>query len=807
VSSLTVDEARARAALIHVERYEIAVDLTGLLDGDAWRAQSTVRFSCREPGASTFLDCDAEVEQVVLNGVALEGAAGPRVELPGLAADNVAVVRSVQRRTSQRTGVHRAVDPSDGRVYVWTSFEPDEARLAWACFDQPDLKAVHALTVDAPADWTVLTSTGDPVLTDLGAARRWAFPDTPRLSTYVPALDAGPFHVVRREVDGHDLGLACRQSLASTLERDADELFDLTRAGLAFFGERFGLPFPQRRYDQVFLPDLGGAMENWGCVAWSDAFLTRGQPSHGERELRAVVLLHEMAHMWFGDLVTMRWWDDLWLNEAFAEWACHWAAEAATEHTDVWASFLANGKLRGYAADRAPSSHPIRQPAPDVATAAAGFDAITYSKGASVLKQLVAWVGEDAFVEALRSYFRKHAWGNASLDDLMAEVAAASGRDTAAWTRGWLGTAGTDVLALEDGVLTATGPDGAAPRPHRLDVGAYVRDGDGLALREVLAVETEGPATRLPEIAAADLLLLNDGDLAFAVVRPDAASRDVLLARAPALPTAVGRTVAVTTAWQLVVLGELPAAAFVDCVDRVLATEPAGALVEPFLQLAVTAAGLWSPDADRDALLAAVADTCVTLAEEPGRRRAAVRALARTATAGEQLAALDRLAGDDVDLRWARLRRRAALGLPVDDEVAALLGDDPDPDRAVSALLVRAASLDPAAKQEVWDAVRGLAGVPLGRLRDVQQAFWQPSQAELLAPYAERFVALLPSLGTGGMISSMATVGALFPVVGADAALLDRLQRAAAAPGLDPVVAQTVVVRSDELRRMLAARG
>ena len=285
--SLTQDEARTRAALLHVERYEIAVDLTGLLAGPAWRAESTVRFTCSEPGASTFLDCDADVEQVVLNGRVLEGARGPRVELPGLAADNVAVVRSTQTRTGQRTGVHRAVDASDGRVYVWTSFEPDEARRAWACFDQPDLKAAFALTVDAPADWTVLTSTGDPVVSEVPGGRRWAFPDTPRLSTYVPALDAGPFHVLRREVDGHDLGLACRQSLAAQLDRDAEELFGLTATGLAFFGERFGLPFPQRRYDQVFLPDMGGAMENWGASPGPTRSCPAATPSHGERELRA----------------------------------------------------------------------------------------------------------------------------------------------------------------------------------------------------------------------------------------------------------------------------------------------------------------------------------------------------------------------------------------------------------------------------------------------------------------------------------------------------------------------------------------
>ena len=614
---------------------------------------------------------------------------------------------------------------------------------------------------------------------------------------------------MRREVDGYDLGLACRQSLAPQLERDADELFDLTGRGLAFFGERFAMPFPQRRYDQVFLPDMGGAMENWGCVAWSDAFLTRGEPSHGERELRAVVLLHEMAHMWFGDLVTMRWWDDLWLNEAFAEWACHWAAEAATEHTDVWASFLANGKLRGYAADRAPSTHPVRQPAPDVATAAASFDAITYSKGASVLKQLVAWVGEDAFVEALRRYFARHAYGNATLDDLMAEVAAASGRDTAAWTRGWLETAGTDVLTVEDGVLTATGPDGAEPRPHRLDVGAYVRDGDALALREVLAVETRGRATPLPAAAPADLLLLNDGDLAFAVVRPDAASRDVLLAQAADLPTAVGRTVAVTTAWQLVVLGELPARGLRPAASTRVLRRRARRGPRRALPAARRHRRRVLVARRRRATACSARSPTPASPSRPGPDAASppCAALARTATTAAQLAALDDLAGDSVDLRWARLRRRAALGLPVADEVAALRADDPDPDSAVSALLVRAASADPQAKQEVWDAVAGLTGVPLGRLRDVQQAFWQPGQAALLAPYAERFLDLLPTLGTGGMISSMATVGALFPVVGADAALLDRLQEAAAAPGLDPVVARSVGVRSDELRRMLAARA
>ena len=804
--SLTQDEARERAALLEVERYDLAIDLTGLLEGDALRVECTIRFACRRPGAATFLDCAAEVEQVVLNGVVVPGAKGPRIALDNLTADNVVVVRSVQTNTAQRAGVHRSVDASDGAVYVWTSFEPDEARWAWACFDQPDLKAAFALTVDAPAGWTVLTSSPSPVVTEVDGGRRWAFPDTPRLSTYVPALVAGPFHVVRREVGGYDLGLASRRSLATQLDRDADELFGLTAAGLAFFGERFAMPFPQRRYDQVFVPEFGGAMENYGCVTWSDAFLYRSTPSPGESELRAAVLLHEMAHMWFGDMVTMRWWDDLWLNEAFAEWACHWAAAAATVHTDIWASFLAGRKLGGYTADRAPSSHPIRQAAPDVAAAAAGFDSITYAKGASVLKQLVAWVGEDAFVTGLRAYFARYAWGNATLDDLMAELAKASGRDLAAWTKGWLETAGTDTLTLRGAVLSVQGPAGGPPRPHRLDVGVYVRDGAALIRRDVLSLETAGSEVTLDVTAPVDLLLINDDDLTFAAVRPDPASVRALLAAAPALPTVVARTLAVTTAWQLVVLGELSAREFVACATAVLDVERNDALVEPVLTLAVNAADLWSPERDREALLDAVADTCLQLAAQPATRLVATRSLARTASSDAQLGALEELAGHDVDLAWRRLQRLAALERLPAGAVEALEAADPDPDAAARAVVVRAARPTDDAKREAWAAARGTR-VPLSGMRALREAFWQSSQADLLAPYAERYLTALPEFGGHGMIPTMVLAATLFPMFGVDAAYVDRLERVAAGADVDPVARQIVVERSDELRRMLAARG
>ena len=330
--SLTKAEAEERAALLTVNRYDIDVDLTDLPEGSEFRAVSTISFTCRRPGASTFVDAVVDVVSATLNGSPLPANAitPGRIALSNLQEDNVLLVESVQRETSGGEWVRRSVDPSDDRVYVSTSFEPDDARRAWACFDQPDLKAPHRITVLAPAPWTVVSNSGDPVVEEIGTSRRWTFPDTPPLSTYLPVVCAGPYYEIRSEGGGFDLGLLSRQSLAPFLDRDAEELFELTAQGLAFFGDRFGLPFPQRKYDQIFVPDMGGAMENFGCVTWSDSFVYRSEPTHTEREYRAVVLLHEMAHMWFGDIVTMRWWEDLWLKESFAEWAAYWSMEAST---------------------------------------------------------------------------------------------------------------------------------------------------------------------------------------------------------------------------------------------------------------------------------------------------------------------------------------------------------------------------------------------------------------------------------------------------------------------------------------------
>jgi aminopeptidase N len=827
VPSLTRTEAEQRAALVTVERYDIDVDLTGLADGPTWRATSTITFGCAEPGADSFVDCGATVRSVTLNGVEVprDRIAGGRIQLVDLAAVNVLVVACEQQDTASQRGVQRCVDPGDGQVYVWTSFEPDEAQRCWACFDQPDLKAPYAFSVLAPAAWTVLSNSAVDTVTPVGEARRWVFPDTPPLSTYVVVLDAGPFHELRSTRAGHDLRLLCRASLAPVLERDAEELFSLTAAGLELFGREFGQPFAQRTYDQVFVPDMPGAMENWGCVTWGDFALYRATPTRRERALRAEILLHEMAHMWFGDLVTMRWWDDLWLNEAFASWASLWASTRVSEFSDAWATFLTSDKSKGYAADRAVTSHPIRQPAGDVAEATASFDAITYVKGASVLKQLVATVGEEDFLEALRAYFAQHSWGNTTLGDLMAAVQQTSGQDLETWTAAWLDRAGTDRIALErhgeTWVVQVTAPDGGPPRHHRLDIGGYTRTrsgdagGDGpedprwrrTALREV---RTTGERTSVPAPEAVegsvDLLLVNDDDLTFASSRTDPASQELMLSSAGGLPTPMARAVAVTSAWDLLTDAEISTGTFVACGVEVVRAETEPGVANDVLAMLRSAADLWSPPAQRDDLLARVAEVAAAMVAKPDQRDTALRTLSRTAVEEADLALVREHALGDVELHWMLLTRLAGLARLDDSELEALLAHDPDPDAGLRAVAVRAALPRRESKEEVWKAVFVDRTVPPDRYSEVGDAFWQRGQEPSLEGFTGRFLDTVAGQGGNAMVA-MSLARGMFPSAVGDEQFLADLRRTADGPSVSPTVRQSLLERGDALRRMLRARS
>ncbi|MCY7395873.1 MAG: aminopeptidase N [Nocardioides sp.] len=809
--SLTMLEARERSTLVEVQRYDVDVDLRGLLEGEVWAATSTVVFRCTRPGSSTFVDCLAEVGSATLNGVELDVSdlPGGRIPLRDLTQDNVLVVTSTQPDTGAGNAILRTVDPSDGLVYVWTSFEPDGARRAWACFDQPDLKAPHRFTVKAPSSWKVTSNGAPQQVTDLAdGGRVWAFPDTPALSTYVVVVNAGPFHEIRQERAGYSLGLYCRQSLRRYLERDAEELLRVTEQGLAFFGERFAMPFPQSRYDQVFVPNMGGAMENWGCVTWTDSVLFRSPPTYLQRAATARVLLHEMAHMWFGDLVTMRWWDDLWLNEAFASWAATWAAVSATEYVDDWATLAAGLQLTGYQMDMSPARHAIRGEVPDVAQAMANFDAITYVKGSSVLRQLAGLVGEDVFVQALRSYFRDHAWGSTTLSDLVDAVATASGRDLRSWTADWLDRAGTDTISLVDTTLLTISPDRPAPRTHRLDIGCYMLDGTELQHVQTLDVETSGTATALAAVLPdADLYLLNQSDLTFASVRTDETSLEVALTAAPSLPTTLSRSMVVATAWDMLTKGELSTGEFLACLLPVLAREPSPGLVEPFFALALRATEYWTPVSLVPGRLGRLAGVSELRSADPGHRTSALRVLAACAATTEHFELLDVESTADVDLAWRVQTRRAALGRHDPDAVADLLARDPDPDAAARALGVTAARADDAAKQEAWSEIFEKRTVPSGQPAiTLARCFWQPVQQHLLQPWSHRYLDEVTRLAGGGLLATGGLMRAMMPP-SADETFIDRAREIATEPGTNPTVRTTLLTGADQLARSLRARS
>ncbi|UQU61555.1 aminopeptidase N [Couchioplanes caeruleus] len=825
-ATLSVAEARSRAALLTVHRYDVDLDLTGLLDGPVLRSRSTVSFTAR-PGEATFIDVIADTADAWLDGVALAPGAfdGERLHLPPLDGEHRLEVAATMTRTGQRAGIHRTADSGDGEgdVYVWTSFEPDDARRVFACFDQPDLKAVFAFTVHAPHAWTVVSNSAAASCAGAGTARTWVFEDTPRLSPYLTAVCAGPFHELRRSVDGYDLRLLSRRSLASHLDEQAGELFDLTARGLRFFNDRFASPFPQRTYTQVFCPGFpGAAMENWGCVAWNDRYLHRTVPTVADRYDRAVVLLHEMAHQWFGDLVTLRWWDDLWLNESFADWAALWAAEHATPYTGAWRWFLGSRKEDGYTEDAGPGTHPIHQDVATAADAKAAFDMITYGKGAGLLRQLAEHVGEAAFVAGLARYFADHAYGNATLTDLLAAVGGAAGRDLSGWAAGWLRTAGTDVLTVahdtgpdgryrEVAVATTPPPDRPARRVHRLTAGVYDLRDDRPVRRHRIPVATTAATHTIAELAgqpAAGLILINDGDLTFARVRPDDASLTFLLRHGRHLPDPDSRASVRIILWHLLEDGLLAPADLIEYAAGALPSETDPIVRDDLLRTSVAVAVDWAGPAApaREHLGAA----CLALAErhaDAAARTAALQAAIALATTPDRLAELDRHAGDSIDLRWRWLTRLAAVGRPDPAAVERHLSRDPDPDAIYSALTVRAASPEPAAKEELWQAVFRERRVPPSALRTIGRAFWDPAHADVLRPYPDRFLAEVESLGASHLSVTLAVVRHLFPRYGVDAGFPARASAAAARPGMPPMAAKNLQARTAVLARMLRARA
>ena len=607
--NLTRNEAIERAALVTVDRYRIELDLT--LSAPTVRSVTTVEFDAL-PGADTYIDLAAgAVHRAVLNGHAIDVSGydeSTGIPLRGLAAKNTLAVEAHCLYSNTGEGLHRFVDPVDGEVYLYSQFETADAKRMFACFDQPDLKATFDVVVTAPAHWEVV-SNGTTVRSHReGDSATHTFATTPKMSTYLVALVAGPYAVWRDVYhDEHGeipLGIFCRASLAQHM--DAERLFTETKQGFEFYHCNFSVPYAFGKYDQLFVPEFNaGAMENAGAVTFLEDYVFRSKVTRASYERRAETLLHEMAHMWFGDLVTMRWWDDLWLNESFATFASVLCQADATEYDQAWTTFANVEKSWAYRQDQLPSTHPIAADIPDLHAVEVNFDGITYAKGASVLKQLVAYVGLDHFMAGLRDYFRTHAFGNATFDDLLGALEKASGRDLSDWGRQWLKTTGLNTLRPDfdvdaDGRFTRfeIHQGGAAPgagetRVHRLAVGVYDDNGEGKIVRlhreelDVAGGTTDVPA--LQGVSRGQLILVNDDDLTYCSMRLDPESLRNALLRIDDIADPLPRTLVWSAAWEMTRDAELRARDFVALVMRGVHGETEVGVAQRLLMQAQTA--------------------------------------------------------------------------------------------------------------------------------------------------------------------------------------------------------------------------
>ncbi|MGW5053560.1 aminopeptidase N [Actinokineospora sp. NPDC004072] len=778
--NLTRDQARERAALLEVESYTVELDLTDGLGqpGEAtFGSRTTVRFAAREPGATTFIDIvGRSVESAVLNGVELDVSGytpETGVELPGLAATNELTITATCEYMNTGEGLHRFVDPVDKGVYLYSQFETADAKRMFACFDQPDLKATYTLSVLAPADWKVISNAAAPVQTPESAGDnqvvRHEFSTTERMSTYLVALVAGPYAEWRDEyTDEHGtipLGIYCRASLAEHM--DAERLFTETKQGFGFFHRNFGVPYPFGKYDQCFVPEFNaGAMENAGCVTFLEDYVFRSRVTRYAYERRCETVLHEMAHMWFGDLVTMRWWDDLWLNESFATWASVLAQAEATEYEHAWTSFANIEKSWAYRQDQLPSTHPVAADIPDVEAVEVNFDGITYAKGASVLKQLVAYVGLENFLSGLRVYFAKHAWGNATLADLLAALEEASGRDLSWWSAQWLETTGLNSLRprfeVEGGKFTsfAVLQGGAKPgagelRTHRVAIGVY-DDVDGKLVRtHRVEVDVDGDVTTVPELVGVPrgkLVLVNDDDLTYCTMRLDPGSLTTLVDRIGDITEPLPRTLCWSAAWEMTREAELKARDFVSLVCHGLDAESEVGVVQRLLLQAQTALASYADPAYSPKGWSLFTDRVLELARaaEPGsdHQLAYVNSLTTSVLDEPKLAVLRGwLDGStplpglsvDTDLRWRLLHALVAHGAADESEIDAELRADSTAAGNRHAERARALLPTIAAKSEAWRRAVHDDELPNAVNEAIINGFSHPAQRELLAPYAAKY--------------------------------------------------------------------
>jgi aminopeptidase N len=851
-TNLTRAEAAVRGALLRVDTYAVELDFSR--PGDVFTSRTTIRFSCQEPGVTSFADLVAPaVHEITLNGVSLDPAtawADGRITLPALQADNELRVLADCAYMNTGEGLHRSVDPADGNTYLYTHFEIPEARRVFTTFEQPDLKGAFSFTVTAPADWTVLSNspTPSPVPGQNGLAR-WEFAATQRISTYLTAVVAGRYHVVRDTYVAPSgqvvpLGVACRASLAEHL--DPTDIFEVTRQGFEYYLSTFDQPYPFAKYDQVFVPEYNlGAMENVGLVTIAEDYLFRAKVTDFAYQDRAEAILHELAHMWFGDLVTMRWWDDLWLKESFATYMSFRCQAEVTRWPHAWTVFANADKAWGVRQDQMPSTHPIVADISDLADVQLNFDGITYAKGAAVLKQLVAWVGSDAFLAGMRTYFRRFAWGTTTLADLLAVLEEHSGRDLSAWSQEWLRTTGPNTLRPEytvdsEGrfasftVLQEAPADHPTLRSHRIAIGLYGRMADAgpLTRRHRVELDIAGARTEVPELvglARPDLVLLNDDDLTYATVRLDDHSLSTVVTGLADLDDPLARALCWFAAWDMVRNAELGAGAFLRLVLAGIGTETDLGVVQTLHRQVMTTVDLYvdpAGQAEAAAMVAAAARREL-LAALPGSdlQLAWSRLFARVAGAEDDLALIaELLAGTrvvaglavDTELRWALFAALARAGRVDHAQIDAELDRDRTTAGEEYAAGVRAAQPTAAAKAWAWasvvdndqlpnrtqDSIIGWGGTRIG------VGFVQPGQPELIAPYAERYFEMLDDIWQHRTLEiARNIVIGLYPRVPASPDIVTRTDAYLAAGDRPAALRRLLLEARDDVVRALGAQA
>ena len=761
--SLTRTEATTRSDLVTVTSMRVDLDLDQ--GPHEFGSRSTIWFDCRRPGASTFVDLRPRaLGEARLNGRLLDPATlvDGRLVLTDLAPENVLEVVATMAYSHDGQGLHRSTDPADGEDYVYGHLFLDAAPTVFACFDQPDLKAPYTVTVTAPEAWTVLGNGGATVV----APGRTELATTAPLATYFVTVCAGPWASVRTEHDGIPLGVHARRSLEPHLARQAERMLATTAASFDYYHQLFGIRYPFGEYHQVFVPEFNaGAMENPGCVTFTDRYVFRGAATPDQVLSRDSTIAHEMAHMWFGDLVTMRWWDDLWLNESFAEYLAFRTVSEVTEFTDAWVDFGINRKLWGYAAERAPSAHPVAgSPAPDAAAALGNFDGISYAKGASVLRQLRAHLGDEAFIAGVAAHLRAHAFGNAELSEFLAAMERASGRSLAQWSAVWLETAGVDRLALDGTVLVRT-PPAAQPveRPHTLDVAAFA-DGRELARVDVVVAGERTPLPGLGDLPPGALVVPNASDLTWADVALDDTTLAGLAAGLAGVPDPQARAVAWGSVLGSVSRAEVDPRVAVDVFASAWPQEWSPAvLARVALALTDRLVPMFLPRAEQPAAQVRIAaaadellDRAVTVGGADGDALtvAAARVWAATGVDGDRLRRWgsgdgipEVLRGDD-DFRWLVLRRLATLGELSEADIEQAEAADRSLAGALAALTVRAIRPTAAAKQWAWSRLHDDPVLSNHEALALAAGFWVTPDPALVRPYVAQLGDLLTVLAT-----------------------------------------------------------